>query len=163
MHIKNGLAGISCILLILLDQWVKYWAKIHLRHSTSQTIIPNFIGLTYVENRGAAFGFMQGGRWIFVVLTIAVAIGIIIYYAGLPRERKYWLVRIPLIFIFSGAIGNFIDRLRFGYVVDMFEFLFIRFPVFNVADICLVTGTFTLAFVFVFIIKDTPVHDKPKG
>jgi signal peptidase II len=156
------IAGIFTLLIVALDQWFKRWTTVHLQHAPDRVVIEYILGLTYVENRGAAFGLMQGGRWVFIVLTAAVLAVIIYYYVRLPLERKYWLIRVPLIFIFAGAIGNFIDRLRYGFVVDMFEFLFIRFPVFNIADICLVTGTILLAFIFIFVIKEDPVEWKKK-
>jgi signal peptidase II len=101
---------------------------------------------------------MQGGRWFFVVLTVIIVAGIIYYYAKLPRTKKAWFIRIPLILIFAGAIGNFIDRFINGYVVDMFEFLFINFPVFNVADMLLVSGALSLSFILIFVVKDTKPH-----
>jgi signal peptidase II len=145
---------VSCILLVALDQWVKLWAVAHLKGAPGRDVIGGFLGLTYVENQGAAFGMFQGGRWFFVAVTIAVLAGVAVYYIKLPRTPVYWAVRVPLIFVFAGAVGNFIDRVRQGFVVDMFEFLFISFPVFNVADICLVAGTIVLAFMFLFVIKE---------
>ncbi len=149
-------AAISCSLLIILDQLVKYWARTNLQFQPSVNVIEGLFAFTYVENRGAAFGLMQNGRWLFIPLTVIVVAVIIFYYARMPRTRIYWSARIPILLIISGAVGNFIDRVRFGYVVDMFEFKFISFPVFNVADICLVCGTIALSIVLLFVIKEEP-------
>ncbi len=144
----------SGLFLISLDQFVKYWAVVYLKPVGTINVLDGLFALSYVENRGAAFGLMEGWRWLFIPLTVVVVAGLLIYYARLPRARKYWAVRVPMMFILSGAVGNFIDRVRLAYVVDMFEFKFITFPVFNVADICLVCGTFAFAFVMIFIIKE---------
>jgi signal peptidase II len=150
------IAFLSGLLLVLADQLVKYLARVRLMPLGSIDIIEGFFSLTYLENDGAAFGLLQGWRWVFIPLTVIVVVFILIYYARLPRTRLYWAIRVPLIFILAGALGNFIDRLRFGYVVDMFEFRFITFPVFNVADVCLVLGTAAFVIVSLFVIKDEP-------
>lgn len=144
---------LSSIVILALDQWVKYWARTWLQPVGEKPLINGLLGFTYVENRGAAFGMMQGARWLLIPLTVVVLAGIAVYYVKLPYDRATVPVRVPLILILAGALGNFIDRLKDGYVVDMFEFKFISFPVFNVADICLVCGTILLAFVMLFIWK----------
>jgi signal peptidase II len=145
---------LAAVFLILLDQYVKRWAYEVLRPVGEKPFIEGFLGFAYVENRGAAFGMLQGARWFFIPLTVAMLVFIGWYYVRLPKTGIYWLVRVPLVFTYAGAVGNFIDRLFQGYVVDMFEFQFISFPVFNVADMCLVAGTIAIAFVMLFIIKD---------
>ena len=154
------LLGASSLLLIALDRFVKIWAESNLKGVASRPIIEGVLGFAYVENRGMAFGLFQGGRWLFVPLTVVIVGVIIFFYARLPMERRYWLIRVPLILVFAGAAGNFADRAFRGYVVDMFEFLFVSFPVFNVADMCVTVGTFSLAFVTLFIIKDVPLNGK---
>ena len=156
--------GISVVLLVALDQWVKQWARVYLQPVGRLPIIDGFIGFRYMENAGAAFGILQGARWFFVVLTVIV-LGMMIWYErSLPTSKLYMAVRIPMTLIAAGAIGNFIDRLLFGYVVDMFEFLFINFPIFNVADILLVVGVSIYVIVALFIIKDevVPTSDSTK-
>lgn len=148
------LAGLSSILLVALDQLTKYWARVYLQPVGEKPFLPGLISFLYTENRGAAFGLMQGGRWFFIPLTLVVLIAILVYYFWLPREKIYWALRIPLIFVFAGAVGNMIDRALNGYVVDFLSFDFIKFPIFNVADICLVCGTLSMAFVMLFVIKD---------
>ncbi len=148
------LAIVLAVALIAIDQITKYVALVKLKPINSMTIIDGIFNLTYVENRGAAFGIMQDMRWFFVVLTFFFLCGIIYYYLKLPKERPYGFVRFSLVLVFAGAIGNFIDRVLRGYVVDFFHASFINFPVFNMADIYLVVGTILLAILLVFFIKD---------
>lgn len=141
-------------LLVALDQWVKLWAREYLLPVGEMPIINGFIDFRWATNAGAAFGLFQGGRWFFVILTVAVLAAMLIYEFKTPYTRQYMWIRVPCVLIFAGAVGNFIDRLLYGYVVDMFRFLFINFPIFNVADMLLVTGTFLYAFVTLFVLKN---------
>ena len=144
-----------CIaLLVFLDQWVKQWAREYLMPVGSLPFIDGFLGFRYTTNTGAAFGILPDGRWFFVILTTVVLIVILIYEFKIPYTKKNMWGRIPLTLITAGAIGNFIDRLLTGYVVDMFEFLFINFPIFNVADILLVAGTIIFTFASIFVFKE---------
>jgi len=146
--------GVAIVLLVGLDQWVKQWARVYLQPVGRLPFIDGFLGFRYMENAGAAFGIMQGARWFFVVLTVVV-LGVMVWYErSIPPGRLYLLIRVPMAMIAAGAIGNFIDRLLFGYVVDMFEFLFVNFPIFNVADILLVVGVSICVIVVLFVIKD---------
>ena len=95
-----------------------------------------------------------------MILTVLVITVILIFEFRFPYNRQNMFIRIPIVLILAGAIGNFIDRLLFGYVVDMFEFLFINFPIFNVADILLVSGTLVYATVSLFILKEAPANDE---
>jgi signal peptidase II len=147
-------AFIFSLILIFTDQIVKRWAFEFLEPVGDIPIIEGFIRFAYVENDGAAFGLFQGGRWFFIPLTVLISTGIVIFYAKLPYNKTSWKIRAPLLLIFAGAAGNFIDRILKGYVIDMFEFMFITFPVFNIADICLVTGTFALAVIMLFFVKE---------
>jgi signal peptidase II len=152
--INIGALVLVAAVLATIDQIVKHWAYTYLRPVGQQPLLDGLLGFTYVENRGAAFGILENGRWFFIPLTVIILAAVIYYYIRLPLDRFFWIARVPLIFICGGAVGNFIDRLFNGYVVDMFEFKFITFPIFNVADMCLVSGTFVLFFVLFFIVKD---------
>ena len=154
--------ALSIILLVILDQVVKQWARVYLLPVGRIPLLDGLIGFRYATNTGAAFGLMAGGRWFFVGLTVVVVVFLLVYEFRLPYNRQNMWIRIPMTLIMAGAIGNFIDRLLFGYVVDMFEFLFINFPIFNVADILLVSGTFLYAFAAFFIIKDGRKKDEPE-
>ncbi|MCL1988448.1 MAG: signal peptidase II [Firmicutes bacterium] len=137
------------VLLIVVDQLVKEWARVALMPpdgAFTLPIIDGFIGFRWAINTGAAFGIFPGGRWFFVVLTIIVIVLILIYETTLPHTKQNLWQRAIMMLILAGAIGNFIDRMLFGYVVDMFEFLFISFPIFNVADVLVVVGVFGYLF-----------------
>lgn len=130
---------------IALDQLVKFWAKVDLMARPGGTIpiIENVFHLTYVENRGAAFGILQNQRWLFLVLTVAVVFGM--GYVLLFRKKEPAVFpSVLLSLMMGGAIGNFIDRAMFGYVTDMFDARIIGFAVFNVADMCLVCSVIVL-------------------
>lgn len=111
------------------------------------SVIGNFFLITSHRNRGAAFGILQDQRWFFIVVTIIILAGLIWYMQAVRKTAKATLL-IGLGLVFGGAIGNFIDRVRFGEVVDFFKFNFgsYTFPIFNVADstICIGVGLILL-------------------
>lgn len=133
---------ISMLILIGIDQFTKYLTLKNIMPVGSIPIIGNFFSLTYVENRGAAFGAFQGGKWIFIIIAVLVLIFGAMYYKKLVDNAEGILARIALVLVGSGAIGNVIDRLFRNYVVDMLDFniLGYDFPVFNFADICVCVG-----------------------
>lgn len=141
--------------LILFDQISKFICFKYLKPiepDASIEVIKNFFYLSYVENKGAAFGIFQGARYIFIILTIAVLIFCFYYYKNISKSKFSLFSKIALVLIISGAIGNLIDRIFRGYVVDMFHFIFWGkdFAVFNLADIFVVCGTILLALVILF-------------
>lgn len=143
---KKLVAPISVALLVLLDQITKIGIVNYFSQSNKENIkiIPGVLELTYVENRGAAFGMLQGRVWLFVLITIAVLAMIIWYWKSIPANHSGKWMKIALILIISGAIGNLIDRVCMQYVRDMIYFSLIDFPVFNVADMCVVGGVILL-------------------
>jgi len=145
---------ILTLILVAIDQWSKHFAATNLMGQAHVVIIPNILSLTYHTNWGAAFGLFPGGRWFFLGFAAAVLIAIGYYYIKLPRGRIYNLVRFLLILIAAGGIGNSIDRLLNGYVVDFLRFDFINFPIFNVADMYVVVGTILLGIIMIFFIKE---------
>lgn len=148
---------LSVVILTALDQYSKFIALTHLKPVGNIKVIDGWFDFTFVENRGAAFGILEGQRWFFVILTIAVTVGVIIYLHKMKeKDRAHNFLRFSLILILAGAWGNAIDRLVRGYVVDYFEFTFINYPVFNVADIYVVAGTILLAVLLLLVIKDEP-------
>ncbi len=148
------LPAIAAAILIGLDQAAKYFALLNLKPIGSRVLVEGLMNLTFVENRGVAFGMFSGQRWFILLLTGVITVVLIYYYAKLPKTQEYKFVRVAMVLILSGAIGNMIDRVFRGYVVDFFEFGFIQFPVFNVADIFVVVGVFVLAFLILFVIKE---------
>lgn len=130
------------IVLLIGDQVSKYWARTVLYQQSSIQVIPHILRFTYVENRGAAFGMLQGQKIFFVIMTFLL-IGLFFVYLKKTNTNKWmkWTASI----IIAGAIGNLIDRVLLGYVVDFIDFHIIWRYVFNVADIYVVGGTLLLA------------------
>lgn len=144
------LVPISILLLLGIDQVVKYWAETSLRMNGEIQLWPGVFHFVYVENRGAAFGMMQGKQTLFIIVTTLVLVGIVWYWRQIPKNKTGLWMKIALILVISGAIGNLIDRIWLGYVRDMFYFSLIDFPVFNIADICVVVGVMLLIPVILF-------------
>ena len=150
-----ALVAILAFVLTIIDQISKFMAVKYLKPLGSISFIKNVINLTFIENRVAAFGILNGARVFFVLITIIVTVGIFIYLKKyIPPNKEYRYVKAALILILAGAWGNAIDRIIRGYVVDYFETVFIKWPVFNIADIYVVLGTIILAFLFIFVIKE---------
>lgn len=153
---------IGAVLLTAIDQVSKFLAVANLKPVGNITVIDGFFDLTFVENRGAAFGILNGHRWLFIAITVAVTIAAFFYLNKMKEcDRVHNILKFSVMLILSGAWGNALDRLFRGYVVDYFEFTFINYPVFNVADIYVVCGTVILAVLLLFFIKDEP--EKRKG
>lgn len=155
-------AFVSVILLVILDQYTKFLAITHLKDQESFIIIKNIFELEYLENRGAAFGIMQNQRIFFVILTLIMVIVISYIFVISPKTQKYLPLNLCMIFVTAGAIGNLIDRLFRGFVVDFFYFSLIDFPIFNVADIY-VTVTFFILLLLLFLYykeEDLMVYSK---
>lgn len=151
---KAGIAAISFGLLILFDQWTKTLAVKHLMNQDPFVIISGVFQLRYLENRGAAFGMMQGQQLFFVISALIAVLAILYIYFKLPWEKHYHPMRMVGICIGAGAVGNLIDRIMLGYVVDFFYFELIDFPIFNVADIYVTCATIVLAFLILFYYKE---------
>lgn len=134
-------------ILIGLDQLSKYWVLNYLQEIGSIPVIQNVFHLTYVENRGAAFGMFQNNQMIFVVVAIVASIFGLCY---LHTKKMHSIGKVGIMLIISGAIGNLIDRVRLGFVVDYFDFRIIWEYVFNVADVFVVVGTAMLCIYILF-------------
>lgn len=137
--------------LIGIDQVSKYLAVNYLANLGSIPIIKDIFHLTYVENRGAAFGMFQDNQMIFVIVAIAACI-FGLYY--LYKKKINLLGKTAIILIISGAIGNLIDRVRLGFVVDYFDFRIVWDYVFNIADVFVVVGTILLCIYIIFFEND---------
>lgn len=137
---------IFTVALVVVDQLVKHWVSATIALNSSQPVVPNLLAITNLRNDGAAWSILEGQQWFFTVVTlIALAVLVYLFYRWRRQPRLLW----PLTLILAGTVGNFIDRLQNGYVVDMFELLFINFPVFNVADVCLTVGVAWLLVIFI--------------
>ncbi|WP_155965717.1 signal peptidase II [Streptococcus ruminantium] len=135
--------------LIGLDQLVKGWTVANIELDTVRDFVPGFMSLAYLRNYGAAYSILQNQQWFFTIVTIIVMIGLVWYFIK-QINGSFWIL-FSLSLIMAGGLGNFIDRVRLGYVVDMFHLDFINFPVFNVADICLTVG---VGILFICILKE---------
>lgn len=139
------------IFIVVIDQASKYFATSAFKGGSDFSIIDGIFSLTYLENRGAAFGFFSGQKFITIGVTTIVIIALIVYL----YNSKFINMRIKIVLslIIGGAIGNLIDRIYHGYVVDFFHFYIedvFNFPVFNVADISVVCGTILMAIIILF-------------
>ena len=150
MKLKKISLPIVIILGIVLDQIVKMAIVKNLRLSEQKSVINGILSLTHLRNNGAAWSILEGQHWFFVLTTVIV-LAVAIWF-WLKNLSNNWYA-IGLTLIISGALGNFIDRVRQGYVVDMFQLDFINFPIFNVADILLSIG-FVVLFIGILIEKD---------
>ena len=134
------------IILVATDQILKYAVTTNLRYAEDVTIIPNLLDITYVENRGAAFGIFQNQRWFFIIFA-ALMIAFFIYLIKYKNlNDKMFLTAAAL--IISGGLGNFL-----GYVVDYIKLSFFS-PICNFADYCITFGTIILIIYVVFFYKD---------
>lgn len=152
-------ACIGTLLAILLDQWTKHLASTGLKDQPPVILIRHVFQLCYLENRGAAFGLLQNQRIFFLISALVILIAAIWIYRKLPFCKRYLPLRLCIIGICAGAIGNMIDRIWLGYVVDFFYFNLIDFPIFNVADIYVTVSTFALVILILFYYKEDEFED----
>ena len=151
---KYTLFSVIILLGIGIDQLTKLLSVKFLKPKGTVPIIEDVIHLTYVENRGAAFGMLADSRWVFMIISTVAIIGMAAFlYSGLASNLLY---EISVAMIISGGIGNMIDRIALGYVVDMIDFRIINFAVFNGADsfVCVGAGLLVLALIL-DIFKET--------
>ncbi len=139
MKLRNLALFVVALIVLVADQASKAWVIENIPLNTSYDIIPplrDFFVLTYITNAGAAFGLFPQLSIVFTFVALIVSCVIVWYYRSIPAGQ--WLVRLSLGLQLGGAIGNLIDRLRFGFVTDLFYIRY--FPVFNVADLAIVSG-----------------------
>lgn len=155
---KNVIYQIICYImigiLIFLDQYTKHWAVVRLKDNSPIIVIDKILEFSYLENRGAAFGSMQGKQLFFIILTFIFTIFLLYILYKVPKTKYYTPLICSVVILISGAIGNFIDRASQNYVVDFISAVFIDFPVFNVADIYVVCSMILIAILVTFYYKD---------
>ena len=153
-----GILTLFAVLVVVLDQVTKYLTVAHIPLGTAVPAVPGLFQLTYVQNTGMAFSMLEGGRWFFLVMTLA-ALGLMVL-AVKKRWISHPLGLWALAAIAGGAVGNLIDRIRLGYVIDMIEVTFMKFAVFNVADCFVVCGAILLViYAFSLDRKEENKHD----
>lgn len=140
---------ILSILLVVIDQGIKYLVISNLNILDSINIIPNFLNITYVTNSGGAFSILSGSRYLFIILGIAATIYIIRYIMSCSKKSKVEVFGYSL--VISGIIGNLIDRIIYGYVIDYIHFYIssYSFAIFNFADMCIVIGAILVICLFI--------------
>ena len=150
--------------LLALDQWVKWWTVVNIGGaafdgvafrgvwlSEPEPFIPRILGLNFATNTGGGWSILSDHTW--VLTAFSVVMSLIILWALIFRKVRHPVGMISLVVLLSGAMGNLIDRIRLGYVVDMFEVLFMDYPIFNVADICVVCGGIVFCVYYAFFFE----------
>jgi len=146
---------IIAALVIILDQLSKYLISTNMQTSDSFNLVPHILNITYITNPGASFGILKGHRWIFMILSsvaLVLMAAAIVYFS---KKKNHKLLAIAIALMLGGGFGNMIDRFFRGEVVDFFEFAFVKFAIFNVADsficigsvlfcICIFSGKYSL-------------------
>ena len=145
------------LVCIVLDQIVKYWAATDLQAIGSIPLWKGVFHLTYCENTGAAFSMFTGQRWMLLAVTVVLLVALL--WALCKGWMQNAFGRLSLQLVIGGAIGNMIDRILLGYVVDLFDFCLIDFPIFNVADIFLCVG---VGMMVIYILFMEPKIEKAK-
>ncbi len=142
------------LILLAFDQFTKYLSVQKLMNKPAFVLIKGVLEFDYLENRGVAFGMMQNQKW-FILLTTFILLSVVVFILfKLPECKKYTVLHFVFTAIIAGGIGNMIDRLRLGYVIDFISFVLIDFPTFNVADCYIVCATIIMFLIFMFVFKE---------
>lgn len=138
------------LIVVIIDQLSKFYIQAHMVSGMSIPIVKDIFHITYVLNPGAAFGLFEHQTFFFLVVAVALVAGAIYYYPRIPKQ--YQLLRFGIGLMVGGAIGNVIDRIKTGYVVDFFDFRI--WPVFNMADAAIVCGVGCIIFTMIYLHKE---------
>lgn len=143
---------VCSVVLIAVDQITKWWASTNLADGTVIPVIKDVFVFQYTENRGVGFSLLQNQRWLFIPISIVIMLAIAIMLLRSPLRRRPLFCTICVLLL-SGAVGNLIDRICLGYVIDFLYFKLIDFPIFNFADCCVVVGAILLCAYILFGMK----------
>ena len=146
--------------LVFIDRYTKELAAARLKDADPFKLIQGVFELRYLENRGAAFGMLQNQRTLFICVGAVFLVIIFFFLVRLPATKKYRLLRLCLVMLGAGAIGNLYDRITLNYVIDFLYFIYIDFPIFNVADIYVTVSAALLVILFLFIYKEEDLDMK---
>lgn len=138
------------LVLVAIDQLTKQLAVINLKGTQGFPILKNIFKLFYLENHGAAFGIFQNQRIPLLIITLVVLLLIGFIFCRIPQQSKFIPINWILVILAAGAVGNMIDRMINGYVVDFLYFQLINFPVFNIADCYVVVAAFLAIILIIF-------------
>ncbi|WP_425061056.1 Lipoprotein signal peptidase [Sporomusa carbonis] len=133
--------------IVVVDQWSKYYIQAHMAPGMSIPVLDNIFHITYVLNPGAAFGILEHQRDFFIIIALFMLVLVCYFFSRIPAT--FGLMRLGISLLAGGAVGNVIDRIQTGYVIDFFDFRI--WPVFNVADIAIVTGVGCIIYTIVFM------------
>ncbi len=147
----------TVILVIAADQLTKYWAVLRLKPIGEIKLIPEVFHLTYVENKGAAFGMLADKRWVFMILSTVMIVAMVVFV--IKNRKTMTFTKFCLALIIGGGIGNMIDRIFNGFVVDFINVTLIDFYVFNIADSAVCIGC---GLLIIHLICDTIRQRKNK-
>lgn len=147
-------AAAAVIFLVAIDRITKHLAVLHLKDQEPIQLIRGVLEFQYLENQGAAWGMLTGKQWFFWIVTIVFLIICLIYFKKVPAGKRYFPLTATVVFLVSGAVGNFIDRITQRYVVDFIYFSLIDFPIFNVADIYVSISVIVLIILILFYYKE---------
>ncbi|MBQ7564835.1 MAG: signal peptidase II [Lachnospiraceae bacterium] len=153
---------IICIaLLVALDQWTKRLAVVHLMDKSAVELIPGILQLYFLPggNTGAAWGMLSGHQLLFIFVSVAIVLAILYMLIRLPAGKKFTVLRILLVFIAAGGIGNMIDRAARQSVIDFIYIKAINFPIFNVADMYVSSSIVVLVILFIFKYDDEDIKE----
>ena len=139
---------VLALVFAVLDQLVKFVVVQHISLGEEVSFIPGVFSCLHIRNTGAAWSMFEGQMWFFTIITI-VALVVVGYLLFRYWQTNGWLFSLGLSLILGGTLGNYLDRIRLGYVVDMFKLDFINFPIFNLADIELTVG---VGLIFIYIL-----------
>lgn len=142
----------SAAMIVLADQVVKFLVSAYLPQSGSLAAIPHIINFVYVKNTGAAFSMFSDKTAVLGVISVLFCVAVLMFWYF--KKPQHSLLKLSLMLLLAGALGNAIDRVFRGYVVDFIETAFIKFPVFNIADISITFGTVLLMVYLLFFDKD---------
>ena len=153
--------ALLALVLVILDQVVKYLVLTHIPLGGYVPFLPHVVCLTYVQNTGAAFSMFSQHTWIlaFISLVMSVVLAVALW----KNFFTHPLGKVTLSLLLAGAVGNLIDRAMRGFVVDMFQLLFMNFAVFNVADICVVVGGIAAAAYYPLLADKLEHKEAPHG
>lgn len=148
---KQSLYLLISLAVVILDQWLKAYIKNNYFLGQVKTIIPGILSFNYLQNNGAAWNIMSGQMIIFYIISL-VAIMVCLYFLYQPRYHN-GLFATGVSLVLGGIIGNFIDRLHWHYVIDMFQLDFVNFNIFNIADSAITIGVI-LIFIYLLFLTD---------
>lgn len=158
--------SILITILVIIDQITKYLVVTKLNHHKNYSIVKHIFSFEYLENRGVAFGILSGRQLLITIFVVVITIGIAYFMHILENcirknsslSKRFTLLQIICAFLIAGAVGNLIDRIRLGHVIDFIKFDFINFPTFNIADCYVTVATLILFVTLMFFISEEDLN-----